>query len=298
MIIVRISGGIGNQLFQYAIGRALSLKNVDELRLDTHFYGLGIEPDRSFKLSHFKVTTPIATPTDFAEAHIPDPSKQNFLSKLARKWQRLVDSQRPFHKRKLIFEPDFNFHPDVMENKGNTYLSGVWQSEKYFKGYGNQIRKDFELKQPLSTAAQSLADEIKAAGNGSISLHVRRGDQVRDPWLLKKHGTLTEDYYTKAVEYIAGKVPSPKIFIFSDEIEWCKENLKFDIPVTYINGADYEDIHLMSLCANHIIAKSSFSWWGAWLDPKPNKIVVAPKQRFGDATVAAADLLPDSWIKL
>jgi len=298
MIIVRTSGGIGNQLFQYALGRALSQRNSDELRLDTHFYDLNIEPDRSFKLRHFNANAPIATPEDFKKAGIPFPSRQGLFAKAWRNAYRALDSMKPLQKRKVILEPDFGFHPEILEIKGDAYLSGVWQSEKYFTDYAEQIRKDFQLAKPLGKTSESLAQEIRSAGAGSISLHVRRGDQVRDPALLTKHGALTEDYYAGAVAYIAKHVPSPHIFVFSDEIAWCKENLKFNMPMTFINGIDYEDMHLMSLCASHIIAKSSFSWWGAWLDPRPDKIVIAPKQRFGNASWQAPDLLPDSWIKL
>lgn len=324
MIIIRISGGIGNQLFQYAMGRALSLQNdgfdnaggkmpTSSLKLDIHFYGLGIEPDRSFKLTHFNIpgiSDIIATPTDFKKAGIPDPSRQDICSKMRRALLRQSESRKPLAERKIILEPKFGFCPEITGVKGDHYLSGVWQSEKYFAGYAEQIRKDLELSAPLSKAAGEMAEKIDSAGAGSISMHIRRGDQVKDPKLLKKHGDLDIDYYGRAVGYISGKIAmkaSPHLFIFSDDIEWCKQNVMLNdsagspLTTTYVSAAnipDYEELVLMSICKNNIIAKSSFSWWGAWLNRNPDKIVVVPKQRFGSETGEPDDLIPTSWIKL
>jgi hypothetical protein len=312
MIIIRISGGIGNQLFQYSLGRALSLKNGDELKLDTSFYELGIEPDRSFKLPHFNIpdiSGMIAGPADFKKIGVSDPSRQDIFSRARRRAIRAMKSVKPLNKKGIILEPRFGFCPEILEVKGNHYLSGVWQSEKYFSGCAEQIRKDFELATPLSEAAAGMAERIRSADDGSISVHVRRGDQTDDPKLLKKHGHLDHDYYLPAVEYAAGKVRSPSLFVFSDDISWCEKNMSFNLPTTYVGaqtgspmatGAipDYEELFLMSLCKHNIVAKSSFSWWGAWLNRNPDKIVVAPKQRFGTETGEPDDLIPGTWVKI
>ncbi|MEN9913147.1 MAG: hypothetical protein RLY66_555 [Candidatus Parcubacteria bacterium] len=304
MVIIRISGGIGNQLFQYAFGRALSLRTGSKLKLDTHVYDLNIEPDRSFKLPHFSISgipDMIATPTDFKELGIPYPAKKDIVSKILRTLKRKLDSRKPLSQRVTILEPGFDFSPEIANLKDGHYFCGVWQSEKYFVDHTDAIRKDFALSAPFSSPAMSMSENIKSAGTGSISIHIRRGDQVQDPWLLKKHGDLGKKYYLAAVEYIAGKVTNPNLFVFSDDITWCKEHMKFDLPTTYVsspNILDYEELILMSTCAHNIIAKSSFSWWAAWLNRNPEKIVVTPKQRFGDPSVKADDLTPDTWIKI
>lgn len=304
MIITRISGGIGNQLFQYALGRALSLKNNAELKLDTHFYGLNIEPDRSFKLPHFNIQNIehlIATDADFKKAGIPNPVAQDIFSKMIRRGFRVIESVKPINKRKVILEPAFNFIPKVMSIQDSCYLSGVWQSEKYFKEFEATIRKDFALKVPLSEKAIQVKRMMETSP--SVSIHIRRGDQVKDPVLLKKHGNLTQEYYTKALEYIRQKMRGTplRVFVFSDEIEWVKNNMDFGTDAVYVSEyqiPDYEELVIMSACTHHIIAKSSYSWWGAWLNPSPHKIVIAPKQRFGEASNVAHDLIPESWIQL
>ncbi len=304
MIITRISGGIGNQLFQYAIGRALSLKYNAELKLDTHFYGLNIEPDRSFKLPHFNIQhieQLVATDSDFIKTAIPNPVKQDVFSKIIRKGFRFIESIKPLQKRKIVLEPRFDFIPEVMQIDHDCYLSGVWQSEKYFKEFEADIRSDFQLKKPLSDKGAELEKMIESAP--SVSIHIRRGDQAHDPALLKKHGELTREYYSKALEHIKEKTDNAplRIFVFSDEIEWVKNNMDFGADAVYISEykvSDYEELTIMSSCTHNIIAKSSYSWWGAWLNTNPHKIVVAPKQRFGDPKTIAHDLIPESWIQL
>lgn len=303
MIIVRISGGIGNQLFQYALGRALSFANNDELKLDISAYDLNIEPNRSFKLSHFNIqniTSLIASNNDFKRIGVPSPKKQSLFSKGWRKIYRLFETFKTIKKRKMVIEPGFDFYPEILNIKNSCYLLGVWQSEKYFKHIEVTLQKDFSLKNPLSSKAQELKKIIDSSM--SVSIHIRRGDQVSDPWLLKKHGALTEEYYSKAIRYIQQKWDVKlSIFIFSDDTSWVKDNLNLGTNIIYVseyNLPDYEELVLMSYCKHNIIAKSSFSWWGAWLNNNPQKIVTAPKQRFGDPTTITNDLIPESWIQL
>ena len=306
MIVVRISGGIGNQLFQYAMSRALSLRNGNDLKLDISFYDMEIEKDRPFKLSNFNISNlEVATNEDFKKIGVPSPEGADLSSMLTRKFYREAGSFLALEKRRMILEKTFSFLPEILDIKHDCYLVGVWQSEKYFMDYAEEIRKEFELKAPLSAEAETIKKEITSTN--AISLHVRRGDQVHNPHLFAKHGVLGDGYYKQAVDYILGNsrsdqhLGSPRIFIFSDEIEWCKENLKFDIPATYVQGkgiADHEEMALMSLCEHNIIAKSSFSWWGAWLNKNPGKIVVAPAERFGSRDKSAPDLIPDFWVKI
>jgi hypothetical protein len=304
MIIVRISGGIGNQLFQYALGRALSLKTNTTLKIDTHAYSSNSESNRSFELAHFTIPNiekMIATAADFQKIGIPNPSHKNVISRIIRKGFRITESAKPLSQKKIILEPMFNFIPEVLDIRSDCYLSGVWQSEKYFSDYRAIILSDITLKSPLSQKAQIMRDEVESSV--SVSIHIRRGDLVHNPILLKKYGELTQEYYSKALEFIKQKTGHSKlsIFIFSDEIGWVKNNMNLGVDTIYVSEykiPDYEELILMSLCKHNIIAKSSFSWWGAWLNTNPHKIVITPKQHFGDPSNAAHDLVPASWIRI
>jgi hypothetical protein len=176
---------------------------------------------------------------------------------------------------------------------------GYWQSEKYFSEFSQQIRRDFSFCKPLSSDNEEFANEINHIN--AVSLHVRRGDFVNNPTTLATHGLCSLDYYRAAVQYISYRVNQPHFFIFSDDIAWTKENLEIVFPCHYVDhnqGAEsHNDMRLMSLCQHHIIANSSFSWWGAWLNPSKEKIVIAPKRWFAKQ-IDTRDLLPPSWVVL
>lgn len=298
MIIARLSGGLGNQLFQYALGRALSLKNKDELKLDTHFFGLGIEKARPFKLSHFNISAGIAQKADFRKIGIPSQANQDLLSKILRKIYRMLEESKPLPKRKVVIERRFDFDPDIMEIKSSCYLSGVWQSEKYFKDSEDIIRKEFTLKNNPSAAAESWMR--KAMECNSVSIHIRRGDYVEDPRTNRFHGVCSPEYYARAISLISQKIKDPIFFIFSDDIDWVKDNFKISHLAHYVSDKkipDYEELIIMSRCRHHITANSTFSWWGAWLNENKDKIVIAPEEWF-KVYENTTDLLPDSWIKM
>lgn len=300
MVIVRISNGLGNQLFQYALGRSLAIKNNTELVLDVSSFNQQKTGDafRHYTLDHFNVAGRFATKNDFKQIGITDPNKQDFFTKARKKMKQSLESGKPIHERKVITEPSFTFIPDILNVDHDCYLIGIWQSEKYFEEIKPQIIKDFTLKAPFSKNAEILKQKIMS-GN-SVAIHVRRGDQVSDPRLAKKHGVLTDEYYSSAVAYIKEKTTSPRFFVFSDEIEWVKKNLNLGENVTYVSDhglADYEELIIMSLCKHTIVAKSSYSWWGAWLNQNPEKIVITPKNRFGKPG-NDEDLIPSDWVRL
>jgi hypothetical protein len=140
---------------------------------------------------------------------------------------------------------------------------------------------------------------VRIAGCNAVSLHVRRGDYVSNPDSSRVHGLCGADYHQAAVRRIAEVVPQPHLFVFSDDPQWAAGNLHLDHPATIVTGndtrRDYEDLHLMSLCKHHIVANSSFSWWGAWLDTNPDKIVIAPERWFAHEQHDTRDLLPPTW---
>lgn len=291
MIIVNCLGGLGNQMFQYALGRALSLRRKAPFRLDAgdfDWYAL-----REYQLEKFFTLK--------AELATRDELRQ-VLGFRASAWVRkLLLKKRfaAFRGEKLVIEPQVAYWPPVLSAPEDCYLVGHWFSEKYFKDFEETIRADFAFKTPLSGLNAGLAGQIGACE--SVSVHVRRGDMANNPATLAVHGVCSPGYYKAAAGHIAKSVNNPEFFVFSDDIQWAKGNIALGPKCRYIDhnkGEDTcSDMRLMSLCRHHIIANSSFSWWGAWLNPDPRKIVVAPERWFA-ADWDSSDIIPPSWTKL
>lgn len=292
MIISHIIGGLGNQMFQYALGRSLSLARGVPLKLDTtDFSGYGLH--YGFQLANvFSVPAEEATYDDVVDM-------------LAWRRYRIVRRimRRPgfsrFRSKRLIVEPYLDYWEGIHQVPAHCYLIGYWQSERYFKEHDRQIRSDFTFRKPLVGANQEWSRRIGDVT--SVSLHIRRGDYARNPKTHTVHGLCSLDYYQAAACYIADMVHTPEFFVFSDDISWAKENLSLNYPCHYVceNNGDnsYIDMQLLSLCRHHIISNSSFGWWGAWLNPRDGKIVVAPNKWFARKP-RPRDLLPDRWIIL
>lgn len=288
MNIVRIVGGLGNQMFQYAFYRALKEKNTDTVGLDLtpfQWYNLhnGYELDRLFGINEGSVEQKyIDSMRD---------EKKDIINKVRRK----LLGRKKSHYR----ETKIAFNEEVFKLR-NTFFDGYWQSEKYFKEIENIIREEFTFKIPLDEKNFALVEEIKNCN--SVSLHVRRGDYITNKEVNKLYGNVcTLDYYRKAIEYINSRVENPKFYVFSNDLKWVKENL--DIPnAVYIDWNtkedSYKDMQLMSCCRHNIVANSSFSWWGAWLNTNKDKIVVSPDRWFNDEQVGTNDIIPEEWIKI
>ena len=182
----------------------------------------------------------------------------------------------------------------------DTYFDGFWQNEKYFKEFDTELQSIFSMKGRLSTSSIVYEEQIKESN--SVSLHVRRGDYVTSKLTNEIHGTCSLDYYQKAVSMIESKIKNPVFYLFSDDIPWVKDNFSFIENKKFIQLDDetppHDEIHLMSLCDHNIIANSSFSWWGAWLNNNKEKIVIAPFKWFNDKSFDVTDLNPKSWLCL
>jgi hypothetical protein len=291
VIITRLKGGLGNQLFQYAAGfRLAAVRNV-ELKLDlSEFDNRKYRTPRSYELVVFEITAEHAAARDIAS--ISTSSRRSI-----RRW---LPERFRSHSSTAVFERQFQFDPEVLSLPDGVIMDGYWQSERYFAEVADLVREEFSFKQPAAGKNVDVAAEISACN--AVSLHVRRGDYAADAVAMSTHGVCPLDYYYRAVEYVTERVSEPVFFLFSDDPDWVRENLKLSGPVSLVdhNGADAgsEDLRLMSRCAHHIIANSTFSWWGAWLNPSPKKIVVAPKQWFADDSLDTSDLLPSNWVKL
>ncbi len=296
MIISRIWAGLGNQLFQYAAGKCLAALLKTEFKIDTRWFGMKIPGDtpRRYELDIFHVEVEKADLKEiqkFSFTHIPQ-------WKLGRS---LLPRLHLFLQKKIPLssyrERHFHFDPKFFNLPIDVYLIGYFQSEKYFKPIEETLRKEFTFKVPPSRENGQLLEEMEKR-NG-VSLHIRRGDYVSDPRVKRHHGLCDLDYYSRAIQKITERVIDPHFYIFSDDPTWVKDNLK--IQGTYISHnqglKSYEDLRLMSHCRHHIVANSSFSWWGAWLNPRADKIVIAPK-RWTNAPLNFTDLLPSSWTTL
>ncbi|WP_196601122.1 alpha-1,2-fucosyltransferase [Pectinatus frisingensis] len=287
MIVTELNGGLGNQMFQYAIGRNLAIKNQTELRLDISTfdeYKL-----RKYELYHFNIE----------EKFINKKNISNLKNTygLRYKWARIKN--RIFHDITGVREKNYMFDSHILSLKNNVYLQGYWQSEKYFKEIEDVIRKDFCIKTFLSKKNQIMASLIKNE-ECPVSLHIRRGDYISDPKTNAFHGICSMDYYVKCINILKEKFNNISVFVFSDDFLWTRENLKLDLPIYWMENSGekyaFEDMYLMSLCHHHIIANSSFSWWGAWLDDSGEKIVFAPKKWFNNESNNIKDLIPNNWI--
>jgi hypothetical protein len=297
MIIVKLMGGLGNQMFQYAAARRLADHHNTELKLDLSFLESRQSPctPRSYELFHFNIKAAIATSREVAE--ITGRGKNQLESTLVR--LRQAAGFALLH-RNVFSERHFHFDPAVLDLSDNIYLEGYWQSERYFEDIENTIRKEFTVRCSLSGKNRELADKIQSTN--SVSLHVRRGDFVGNPLTMETHGFCEPQYYKRCVVEIAERVVNPHFFLFSDEPAWARNNFRISFPVTIIdhNPPDkgFEDLRLMSLCKHNITANSTFSWWGAWLNADTRKIILAPAEWLKDKRHDTSDILPDGWLEI
>lgn len=280
MIMVQLVGGLGNQLFQYAVGRRLAHLHNTILKLDLSAFEKYTL--HAYHLNYFNIVENVATADDIA--------------KISGTATRSSDDSR----LTVVRERFFHFDPGILELPDNVMLIGYWQCENYFAGIKEIIIEELTLKNRPDCRNQEIADAM--ASSNSVALHVRRADYVNHAQTNLVHGTCSLEYYKICTAKLAEKVDQPHYYIFSDDPEWVKENFSFlKHPVTFIdfNGPekDYEDLWLMSRCKHSIIANSTFSWWGAWLNRNPEKIVFAPFKWF-NKKANTRELIPASWVRV
>jgi hypothetical protein len=284
-------------MFQYAAGLNLAHKNSTDLILDT------VHIQDRFPRPHFTFRT-----FDLADVFALEPHF-TFLSKIAKVaplpgvWLGAdllaMNIAELFGDAHIIYEDEGkSFDPVILDAKGSAIIFGRWENEKYFIESATEMREVFRFRHALDGETAMIAEKI-STGN-SVSLHIRRGDYARVKAVTQLMGETNVSYYENAVAYITKEIPSPEFFIFSDDIEWCKENVKIGYPVTYVPASAAGPkaafhLQLMSLCKHNIIANSTFSWWGAWLNKNPEKIVVAPKQWSSAASISGREVVPASW---
>ncbi|HEU5165062.1 MAG TPA: alpha-1,2-fucosyltransferase [Chitinophagaceae bacterium] len=285
MIISQIIGGLGNQMFQYAAGKTLARLNNTVLKLDVSAF-------EEYKLRDFALTN-FHTNVEFA-------TKKEINDLLpAHNFEKAFQYFSPLKKRSYYREKEFHFDEKVLKLGKNVYLKGYFQSEKYFLPAKEIIKQEYKLKYSLTSNVNEFANRIN--NEQSVAVHIRRGDMRSDPLTSEYHGILPVDHYQKSVDIVNLKVLNPIFYLFSDDINWVKENLQIPNAIhvsNKITNSPIEDLYLMSQCKHNIIANSSFSWWGAWLNNNPDKIVIAPKNWFNKGPKDTQDLIPNEWLKI
>ncbi len=292
MIVVKLIGGLGNQMFQYALGRSLALHRNEELLLDHSFFNeIGSHTPREYECGIFHLDSSIASDELLRSF---DPSRFSLLKNL------LLEKFLGSHVKRRLNEKSHAFQSEVFDAKGDLHLVGYWQTEKYFLQFEKEIRRDFEFARNAEGRNAELLLELSRL-NG-VSIHIRRGDYVTNTSANDFHGLCSLEYYSAGIEYVLSRVPDATFYVFSDDIEWARLNIRIPAPTIFIDHnqgrSSWEDMRLMSQCQHHIIANSSFSWWGAWLNPSPDKIVIAPSKWFADSSIPTDDIVPSTWIRI
>ncbi len=287
MLIIRLMGGLGNQMFQYALYEAF-LNKGKAAKIDLSWYTRAREHN-GYELSNVFDLTPYLS--DYNEAKKIGEVEYDILHRAYRKIFG--------HKKTNIFQDVDNaiiYDEDIWQ-LDNCYLAGYWQSEKYFNNIRALLLKKFMFRPISDRVNLDVAEKILKTNSASI--HIRRGDYLKESVY---GGICTLEYYRKAIECLQSLVKTKLcFFVFSDDIEWCKNNLKIE-SAFYVghnkNIASYIDMQLMSMCKYNIIANSSFSWWGAWLNNKTDKIVIAPSRWFNKSKYGREDIVPETWIRI
>jgi hypothetical protein len=301
MIIVKVIGGLGNQLFQYATGKALALKFNSDLKLDVSFYD---DPKYSGSLRLTKFDFPI----ELAEEYECNGLKNKRGNKFIRLLKHLGIKFPPFYQETHLVESDvmhlFNKESSSLDSK--YYIEGWFANENYFKNYRDELLKDFDMDSKLTEPNKALMNEIKRIN--SVAVHIRRGDYLTNNYFTN----LPTEYYFKAINYFCEHIDNPKFYFFSDDIQWVKKEFVTIVGAIFVDSNanldsanstsdDISDLMLMRSCKHNIMANSTFSWWGAWLNNNPEKKVVVPKIWFNNLSAQAnyenGNFIPAKWIK-
>ncbi|MGO9120626.1 MAG: alpha-1,2-fucosyltransferase [Desulfomonilaceae bacterium] len=292
-VVVRLLGGLGNQLFCYAAARRLALVNDAELVIDdVSGFARDFLYQRQYGLDRFHITARKATPRERLE---PFGRYRRYLAKM-------IAYRRPFSRRKYVEQEGIDFDPRLLDYvvDGTVYLDGLWQSERYFKDVEDIIREDLRIDPPQDKTIQAMADRIRSVN--AVSVHVRRF--VKSQHTTASKYNLSSDYYKRAAQMIMTRVEAPHFFLFSDDPDAARQIL--GLPENLITCMDqnlgeenaYADLWLMTHCKHFIIANSTFSWWGAWLHNSESSIVISPAFKSVEGTCGWGfrGLIPSKWV--
>jgi hypothetical protein len=296
MILVRLMGGLGNQMFQYAFGLMHHLQSGSVLKVDQTLLsnnGPSYQVSRQFALDCFEEKIDFCTLSE--SEYFNGPVNTNyFLNSIYR-------LRKVFNPSLLLIQKNNDFDDRYLSPLKNTCLVGRWQSEKYFNGYNDQIKQAFRFRNKIEKECFKSVAEISACGYSSVSVHIRRTDYISNPFYSKKLGFIGGQYYLDALTIISSKVSDPFYFVFSDDPEWAETFFQSQTSrYRVINEGDTcnseaRDLFLMTQCTHHIIANSTFSWWGAWLG-NANGFTIAPNRWAIDESFCPPFIIPDNWL--
>jgi len=297
MIIVSLFGGLGNQMFQYACGKAIAMKLGVELKLDVCLVVDRTPREnftyRDYELAVFNIKDEIAT-EDVVRAYIPNLWNSTELQRQLYRVKRFL-TQKSFFREKL----KFRFNEDIDSVSDNSYIYGYFQTERYFEDIRIELLERFSLRNQLDEVNALIVKQMQL--ENSVSIHVRRGDYTNSAFTLLG----VEDYYRKAIDFIIENVENPVFYVFTNDQEWVEDNFKaleINKSIVTVNSGSqsYKDMILMSNCKHNICANSSFSWWGAWLNTNSDNIVITPQNWFKSTEYVEStyDLIPTRWMSL
>lgn len=289
-VCVRILGGLGNQMFQYAAGMSLARQLGSKIRLDLSAFG-GYEL-RAYALSAFGVNA--------REVNGERPMFESLHDRLNRRMGGRL-GQVKYHRLKVVTEPHFHFWEDFYRLSGNCYLDGYWQSPLYFRHIDVALRQTFALDRFSDSRSKEIESAIRRETQ-PVAVHIRRGDYVANPEFRRVHGICERSYYDHARSILEKLVGPSRFFIFSDDEMAARQEFAHWTNATFVSGNTQEqDMMLIAACSHAIIANSSFSWWAAWLNSSDDKVIIAPRLWFAREKMRATstvDLYPESWILL
>jgi len=292
MIIAALAGGMGNQMFIYATGLALAIRHGQPLYLDMNYFENlpYLHTPRKFELGRFNISGQAV-------------GKAQKIRAVASRiypmvgWKGRVIRRLPFPPLMLIEDAQKSYDPRIASAPKNAFLSGPWQTEKYFAHIRSRLLEEFTFKSSPTPENARMIEQIRA--ETSVCVHVRRSDFLL-PYSMAQ--PIPNSYYDRALEMMAAKVPHANYFVFSDDSPWAQANLRWPADTVFITHNtgrdDGEDLRLMSHCDHFIIANSTFSWWGAWLSRAEGKIVIGPRNWYPTPHPSEADLIPESWIRV
>ncbi len=281
MLIFRLFGGLGNQMFQYAFGRYLSIKYNTDLILDTSFFDSKMS-NRKIGIIHFNLNLKIDDTCSKKFKHFNNATLNKYFN-------YIIFNFNVFSESKVS-----NFK-DVLLNKKKGYFDGYWQSEKYFYEIRNLLIEEFTPKF-ISLDTLNLINKIKLTT--SISLHIRKGDYLNNI-NSKIYSNCSQNYYMNSIYFMLNKFPDAIFYIFTDDIIWVKQNLNFtEIRHEFVSKEPIEDLYIMSNCQHNIVSNSTFSWWSAWLNINSHKVVIAPLYWFTKESNITHEVIPFNWIRI
>ena len=321
MVIIKLAGGLGNQLFQYAYGRRVADCLKLELKLDAITYLCNEVNGGIYSLRPFSINAKLASPLEVSLALYNAKGSRSLINYFIRKNLRFIynwfngtygyslKTLLLFFKIKLnknsnwiFLSQDSNiiFDDSFPSNVANIYIDGFWQSEKYFLPINKMIKSELNIWSLPKKSNATLANEVSYCE--SVSIHIRRGDLVKIPERNQTHGLCSIEYYIKAINYIKANLITPHFFIFSDDAHELLNDFleKSEFTIISNNGSKnaYEDLRLMSKCKHNIIANSTLSWWGAWLNDNPQKIIIAPDSWVKLNIPSLKIIIPECWVKI